>query len=261
MDSNQQQGQETADAEIELRRLPLNQMLSNVYCWSSWLGDEGYVRPNKYPSKEITNAVVSFERNLAKSKEFEVEDYINGVVWKKSGNGVHCTPSKEKEYLFHCVICRLFIKYPKSHIRTVSHRRRKLCILLMRLGHIIMRFSPPSFESLNELHALLETRKNPKNEKAVGADAFLLSTQGKNWSCDSNTGPNGNRGGGIKDFSKIWFLEFLKLLRQRCIALKSPQDMMRLVLFEKIIAAVDMLYLAPNPRAPKRQNTGPSAQV
>jgi hypothetical protein len=128
-----------------------------------------------------------------------------------------------------------------------------------------MRFSLPSIKSLNELHEILATRKDPGNDNASRADAFLLYTKGKYWSYGRKSGPNKVRVCGIKDVSKIWFLEFLKFLRQRCITLKGmEQDTARVVLFEKIIAAIEILYCSPDSpdsRAPKRQKTGPSAQV
>jgi hypothetical protein len=124
--------QEMADAEIELRRLPLNQMISNVYCWSSWLGDKGCVRPSKYPSKEITEAVVAFETTLAKSKKSESDDCNRsfGQGLMKRANGVQIKRGKEQRKGKNCVLCNhLYIKDPR-HIHSVSHRRRELCVLL-----------------------------------------------------------------------------------------------------------------------------------
>ncbi len=171
----------------------------------------------------------------------------------------------------YCEICEYNIKYLK-HCESESHLRRVMCLLLLHQKDEIM--GVPSAESLQEIHDVLVTQKKIANRKPLRptggvtgstgindvvlvTNTYLFGTTGKNWSEISKAGQNECRGTS-QDFAKIWFLEFLKILKRRCEDLKtSTLDEARLNLVRKIARTIDALSL----HTMKRRKTSPSAQV
>jgi hypothetical protein len=78
-------GQEASDdfGVLDLHRwLPRyapSRLLSNIFLWSSWLGNAHRIRNVGYPSEETTHAVVAFEKIIAESPAFERNNYIRAA--------------------------------------------------------------------------------------------------------------------------------------------------------------------------------------
>jgi hypothetical protein len=183
-------------------------------------------------SEETTRAVAAFEKILAESGKFMETNFKNGK---------------------HCVICDFTIENYR-HCRTESHLRRALLLRISQLGHEIMRVPNTllNAQSLKELYDVLVTKKS-------GTDFFLFDTQGARWSEQSKVGPHESRGM-TKDISKIWFLVFLEILKQRCEMLQtSTQDHGVLGMISDIITTIDSLK--SKTETSKRRTTNPCAPV
>jgi hypothetical protein len=224
------------------------------------------------------DAVVAFENILAESLNCKERNDIqctdDGCLSCRVGRaqltgGNECLASggeyaaqkvgqpSDKRSQEECVLCRCTVGSLK-HGESVSHRRRARCRQLLQPGNAIMR-TIPSAKSLKKLHYVLATRKNKAvNEPldsnggvagATGADdAYLFSTNRKNWPDLFIAGPNEDRGSS-SDIAKIWFRVFLTILKERCEVLQTEiPDHDRKDWISKIDTTINTLD--PNPNIP-----------
>ncbi len=109
-----------------------------------------------------------------------------------------------------CQICQFRVNYMQKHKKSLSHRRREICLQVSVLYRDVK--DTPNLEVLIKIRDILQIKK--------AEELYLLSVHPSNWTDMFKSGPEQRRGIS-KDGSKLYFVKFLSDLQRTCHSLKN----------------------------------------
>ena len=119
-----------------------------------------------------------------------------------------------------CILCDISVKDIK-HLQSQNHRRRLICMRLFVLWHEIQK--KPEIEHLKQVLEQINSCLMQKTEDSSDSP-FLLWMNCKSWSYKYTVGSQDNRQQGLYDGSKVWFENFLKILRVLIRSVRKTPD-------------------------------------